>query len=107
MIHATNCAIIAIDKENVKEAEDLKAKLDLRGKRVNARFEDITPNKSDDDHIAKAFPALIADLLVRYSPENRKWKDRNDMLDAIKKSMPQVLLLVLFHISLHFVYISF
>jgi len=66
MIYATNCAIIAIDEENidVKEAEDLKTKLDLRGKRVNARFNDITPDKSDNEHIAKAFPALIADMLV-------------------------------------------
>ena len=41
MIHATNCAIIAIDEDDidVKEAKDLKAKLDLRGKRVNAKFD--------------------------------------------------------------------
>ena len=91
MIHATNCAIIAIDKDNidVKEAEDLKAKLDLRGKRVNAEFDDIMPDKIDDKHIAKAFTALIAEMLVWYSPESRTWKDRSDMLDAIKNSMPQ------------------
>jgi hypothetical protein len=66
IIHATNCAIIAINGENVdvKEAEDLKAKLDLREKRVNVRFEDITPDKSDDVHIINAFPTLIVDMLV-------------------------------------------
>jgi len=66
MIHATNCAVIAIDEEDkeVTEAEDLKAKLDLRGSRVNATFEDIVPDKSDDEHLAKAFPTLIADMLV-------------------------------------------
>ena len=66
MIHATNCAIIAIDEDDidVKEAEDLKAKLDLRGKRVNAKFDDIMPDKSDDKHIAKAFTALITEMLV-------------------------------------------
>ena len=91
MIHATNCAIIAIDEDDidVKEAEDLKAKLDLRGKRVNAKFDDIMPDKSDDKHIAKAFTALIAEMLVQYSPESRTWKDRSGMLDAIKNSMPQ------------------
>lgn len=91
MIHATNCAVIAIDEEEeeVKEAEDLKAKLDLRGKRVNATFKDIAPDKSDDEHLAKAFPALIADMLVRYSPESKTWKGRSVILDAIRKSMPQ------------------
>ena len=77
MIHATNCAIIAIDEDDidVKEAKDLKAKLDLRGKRVNAKFDDIMPDKSDDKHIAKAFTALITKMLVQYSPESRTWKD--------------------------------
>ena len=91
MIHATNCTIIAIDEDDldIKEAEDLKAKLDLRGKRVNATFEDITPDKSDDEHISKAFTGLIAEMLVRYSPESKKWKDRSNMLEAIKDSMPQ------------------
>jgi len=91
MIHATNCAVIAIDEEDVdvQEAEDLKAKLDLRGKRVNASFKDIMPDKSDDEHLAKAFPALIAEMLVRYSPESKTWKGRTAMLDAIKKSMPR------------------
>ena len=66
MIHATNCAIIAIDEDNldIKEAEDWKAKLNLRGKRVNAMFKDITLDKSDDEHIAKAFTGLIADLKI-------------------------------------------
>ena len=91
MIHATNCAIIAIDEENLdaKEAEDLKAKLDLRGKRVNATFEDITPDKSDDEHIGKAFTGLIAEIIIRYSPGSKKWKDRSGMLNAIQNSMPQ------------------
>ena len=91
MIHATNCTIIAIDEDDldIKEAEDLKAKLDLRGKRVNATFEDITPDKSDDEHISKAFTGLIAEMIVRYSPESKKWKDRSNMLEAIKDSMPQ------------------
>ena len=36
MIHATNCAIIAINEDNldIKEAEDWKAKLNLRGKEL-------------------------------------------------------------------------
>ena len=66
MIHATNCAIIAINEDNldIMEAEDWKAKLNLRGKRVNAMFKDITLDKSDDEHIAKAFTGLIFDLKI-------------------------------------------
>jgi hypothetical protein len=71
MIHATNSAIIAINGVE-DNAEDLAAKHALRGKRVNATFEDILPTNKDDVHMALAFKALIADMIVRYSPKAKQ-----------------------------------
>ena len=71
MIHATNSAIIAINGVE-DNAEDLAAKHALRGKRVNATFEDILPTNEDDVHMALAFKALIADMIVRYSPKAKQ-----------------------------------
>jgi len=40
MIHATNCAVIAIDEDgiDITKAENLGIKLKLRGKQVNATY---------------------------------------------------------------------
>lgn len=88
MIHATNSAIIAINDVEAS-AEDLAAKHALRGNRANATFKDILPTKEDDTHMALAFEAHIANMLVRYSPKAKQWKDYKEMLDEVSKMMPQ------------------
>jgi len=90
MIHATNCAILAIDKEglNIKQVEDLETKLKLRGQRVNATFRDILPSRDDDNHIKKAFTVIIAEMLVRYTPGSKDWEGQTKMLDKIKAMTP-------------------
>ena len=88
MIHATNSAIIAINGVE-GNAEDLAAKHALRGKRVNATFEDILPTNKDDVHMALAFKALIADMIVWYSPKAKQWKGYKEMLDGVSIMMPQ------------------
>jgi hypothetical protein len=88
MIHATNSAVIAIDGVE-GDAEDLAAKHALRGKRVNAEIEDILPTKEDDAHMVLAFEALIADMLVRYSPKAKQWKGYAEMLEEVSKMVPQ------------------
>ena len=46
MIHATNCAILAIDEEglDVGQAQNLKAKLNLHGQQFEGTFDDILPS---------------------------------------------------------------
>jgi hypothetical protein len=88
MIHATNSAIIAINDVEAS-AEDLAAKHALHGNCANATFKDILPTKEDDTHMALAFEAHIANMLVRYSPKAKQWKDYKEMLDEVSKMMPQ------------------
>jgi len=90
MIHATNCAILAIDEEglDIGQAENLEAKLSLRGRRFEGTFDDILPSREDDEHLKKAFTCLIAEMLVCYTPESKSWKERAKFLDEIKKMMP-------------------
>jgi len=88
MIHATNSAIIAINSIE-GNAEDLAAKHALRGKHVNATFEDILPTKEDDMHMELAFKSLIADMLMRYCPNAKQWKGYKEMLDKVSKLIPQ------------------
>jgi len=77
MIHATNCAILAIDEEglDIGQAENLEAKLSLCGRRSEGTFDDILPSREDDEHLKKAFTCLIAEMLVRYTPESKSWSD--------------------------------
>jgi hypothetical protein len=90
MIHATNCAVIAIDEEgiNVPIAENHEIKLKLRGKRVNATYKDLCPTASDNTHINRAFPILIAEMIARYTPGSNEWPERPEMLSEIRKNMP-------------------
>lgn len=91
MIHATNAAVIAIPEEGIDKAEarDVKSKLDKRGGRSEATFEDILPTKEDGAFIKKAFINLIAELLVRYTPGSDKWENRKTMLEEIAKERPK------------------
>ena len=90
MIHATNYAILAIDKEDldVQCVENLDTKLALRGQRAEATFADILPSEDDDEHLMKAFTCIIAEMLVCYTPESKSWKKHADILDKVKKMMP-------------------
>ncbi|KII94572.1 hypothetical protein PLICRDRAFT_97172, partial [Plicaturopsis crispa FD-325 SS-3] len=88
MIHATNAAIISLPGVDL-EAENLKAKLDLRGKRAAATIADIMPTQEDDAHMQKAFSGLIADMLIRYCPGNQKWEGRADMLKEAANMIPK------------------
>lgn len=92
MIHATNAAIIALDAEPGGEhtaSEDVNAMLKLRGKRAEATVDDIVPDAADDNHMERAFQALIADMLVKYTPEASKWKDRTTMVEKVAKMFPE------------------
>ncbi|KAJ7598550.1 hypothetical protein C8J56DRAFT_1039439 [Mycena floridula] len=91
MIHATNCCIVAIDEDgiDVEGAENLKQKLDLCGNHANAKFSDLTPTPDDDNHLAQAFPILIAEFITRYCPGSDQWLKRKEMLDEIQSKMPQ------------------
>jgi len=85
MIHATNCAVIAIDEDgiNVPKAENHEIKLKLRRKRANATYQDLWPTGSDDECISQAFASLIAEIIVRYTPGSNEWPERGEMLSEI------------------------
>ena len=89
MIHATNCAVIALDEEDidVSRAENLEIKLNLRGKRANATYQDLRPTASDNEHISEAFTSLIAEMIARYTPGSSEWEEREEMLSEIHKTM--------------------
>ena len=90
MIHATNCAVIAIDEDgiDITKAENLGIKLKLHGKRVNATYRDICPTATDDEHINQAFPVLITEIIAQYTPGSNEWPERGEMLSEIHKNMP-------------------
>lgn len=90
MIHATNSAILAIDEEglDVSQVENLQRKLNRRGQRAQAVFEDIIPTTYDNDHIERAFTCLIAEMLIRYTPESNNWKGRSEMTAKVHEMMP-------------------
>jgi hypothetical protein len=84
ILNVTNAAVIS--HSNVKPGfDDLKSKLDLRGKWANATIEDILPTRDNDEHMMFAFVAIIAQLLVSYTPGNEKWKDRKEIDKAAKE----------------------
>jgi hypothetical protein len=86
ILNVTNAAIIGLS--NVDAGFDnLKSKLDLRGKRIKATVEDIMPTRADDEHMMGSFVAIIAQLLVAYTPENDKWKDHKDIAEVVKGMM--------------------
>lgn len=92
MIHATNTALMFIDEEgvDVNRALNLQSKLDLRGQRSRANFiEDILPKAADDDHLSKSFSNIIAEFIIRYTPESNEWKGKGAMLKSTVVNMPQ------------------
>jgi hypothetical protein len=89
MINATNCAVVGIsDVEPFTEA-DLAEQLALRGQRANAKSTDILPTPEDDQIIGQSFVALIAEMIVAFTPGNSRWKDRKDISAAVAAMMPK------------------
>lgn len=50
--------------------------------------QDLLPTASDDEHISRAFPVLIVEMIVRYTPGSSEWPERAKMLSEIQKNMP-------------------
>ncbi|KAJ7704166.1 hypothetical protein B0H16DRAFT_719592 [Mycena metata] len=88
MINATNCAVVGIpDVEQFTEA-DLAEQLALRGQRAKAKATDILPTPEDDKIVGKSFVALIAEMIVAFTPGNSRWKDRQEIAEAVAAMMP-------------------
>ncbi|KAJ7240950.1 hypothetical protein C8J57DRAFT_1143242, partial [Mycena rebaudengoi] len=88
MIHATNVALIAIPGVEVA-AQDLEARLAMRGLRAAATVEDILPTNEDDSYMELSFQALVAESIILYCPGSDSWKDRTKMLQAADAMMPK------------------
>ncbi|KAI0044636.1 hypothetical protein FA95DRAFT_1496718, partial [Auriscalpium vulgare] len=73
MIHATNAVVIALP-DALPGAEDLKAKLDNRGKRHLATGRDIVPSTDDMDKMFGSFEGLVARFILAYCPGSDGWK---------------------------------
>ncbi|KAF8198719.1 hypothetical protein K438DRAFT_1583825 [Mycena galopus ATCC 62051] len=89
MINATNCAIIAVDAIEPFTEADLVEQLALRGERAKASPADILPTPEDDEIIGKSFMALIAEMIVAFTPGNSRWKDRKNIAAAVADMMPK------------------
>ncbi|KAJ7845708.1 hypothetical protein B0H14DRAFT_3454815 [Mycena olivaceomarginata] len=86
MINATNCAIVGINGvEPFTEADQLA----LSGQRTKAKSTDILPTPEDDIIVGKSFVALIAEMIVAFTPGNSRWKDRKDIAEAVAAMMPE------------------
>ncbi|KAK7035018.1 hypothetical protein R3P38DRAFT_3184554 [Favolaschia claudopus] len=89
MINATNSAVVGIpDVEAFTEA-DLAEQLALRGRRAAAKPADILPTPEDDEIVGKSFTALIAEIIVSFTPGNSGWKDRKNIADEVGKMLPK------------------
>ncbi|KAJ7804907.1 hypothetical protein B0H14DRAFT_2527121 [Mycena olivaceomarginata] len=88
MINATNCAIVGLKGIEPFTKADLAEQLAMRGRRVNATAADILPTPQDNAIIGKSFVALIAEVIVAYTPGNSRWKDRKILAAAVASMLP-------------------
>ncbi|KAJ7474674.1 hypothetical protein B0H11DRAFT_2282210 [Mycena galericulata] len=89
MINATNCAVVGIEDIEPFTEADLAEQLALRGQRANATPKDILPTPADDEIVGKSFTALIAEMIVAFTPGNSRWKDRKNIVAAVAGMMPK------------------
>ncbi|KAJ7866071.1 hypothetical protein B0H14DRAFT_3595315 [Mycena olivaceomarginata] len=89
MINATNVAIVGINSIEPFTEADLAEQLALRGQRANAKATDILPTPEDNKVVGKSFVALIAEMIVAFTPGNSRWKDRKDIAEAVAAMMPE------------------
>ncbi|KAJ7892076.1 hypothetical protein B0H14DRAFT_2335470, partial [Mycena olivaceomarginata] len=89
MINATNVAIVGINGVQPFTEADLAEQLALRGQRSKAKATDILPTPEDDKIMGKSFVALIAEMIVAFTPGNSGWKDRKDIAEAVAAMMPE------------------
>ncbi|KAJ7505795.1 hypothetical protein B0H11DRAFT_2272573 [Mycena galericulata] len=68
MINATNCAIVGLKGIEPFTEADLAEQLAMRGRR--------------------SFVALIAEVIVAYTPGNSRWKDRKTLAAAVASMLP-------------------
>ncbi|KAJ7190204.1 hypothetical protein GGX14DRAFT_580009 [Mycena pura] len=88
MINATNVAIVGINGVEPFTEADLAEQLALRGQRAQAKATDILPTPQDDKIVGKSFVALIAEMIVAFTPGNSQWKDRKNIAEAVAAMMP-------------------
>ncbi|KAJ7805523.1 hypothetical protein B0H14DRAFT_3153397 [Mycena olivaceomarginata] len=89
MINATNSAVVAIDGVEAFTEADLAEQLALRGRCAKAQPQDILPTPEDDEIVGRSFVFLIAEMIVSFTPENSRWKDRKDIAAAVADMMPK------------------
>ncbi|KAJ7028826.1 hypothetical protein C8F04DRAFT_1265579 [Mycena alexandri] len=88
MINATNCAVVGINNVEPFTEADLAEQLLLRGQRAKAKAADILPTPEDDAMVAKSFVAIIAEMIVSFTPGSTQWKDHKDIAAAVAEMMP-------------------
>jgi len=94
MLNITNIAVQRLDDnkltaQEIAEARDLQARLNLRGERSKASAADLRPTQEDEEHMRTSFENIIMDIIVTHCPGNRQWENRKLFKEEIKKHMPR------------------
>ncbi|KAJ7800306.1 hypothetical protein B0H14DRAFT_3785954 [Mycena olivaceomarginata] len=89
MINATNCAVVGVEDVQPFTEADLAEQLALWGRRANASPTDILPTSADNEIVGKTFIALIAEMIVAFTPGNSGWTDRKNIAGAVADMMPK------------------
>jgi len=91
MLNVTNAAILRLDDIDFDhdEAKNLKARLDLRGKRSEATANDLKPTVEDASHMEASFTQAILEIIVRYTPGAQSWEHRKEYLEEVRNMMPR------------------
>ncbi|KAJ8087846.1 hypothetical protein PM082_006699 [Marasmius tenuissimus] len=90
MLNITNVAAVGLDDSgiDVAEAKNLKAYLELRGQRANAKPSDIFPTNDDHVHLSASFIQLILEIMIMHSPGASKWERRAEYRRKVQEMIP-------------------
>ncbi|KAK6995643.1 hypothetical protein R3P38DRAFT_3425830 [Favolaschia claudopus] len=88
MINATNSAVVGVEDVEPFTESDLAEQLALRGHRANATAMDVLPTAADDKVVGQTFVALIAEMILAFTPGNSKWSERADIAAGVSAMLP-------------------
>ncbi|KAJ6464707.1 hypothetical protein DFH09DRAFT_1488635 [Mycena vulgaris] len=80
---------ISSTNDMINATNYMAEQLALRGQRAKASPSDILPTPEDDKIVEKTFVALIAEMIIAFTPGNSRWKDRKDISAAVAEMLPK------------------
>ncbi|KLO12438.1 hypothetical protein SCHPADRAFT_795811, partial [Schizopora paradoxa] len=91
MLHLTNAAIMPLtlgDPLLDASAASLPEYLATQGGRAETNPSDFIPTVEDDDRLDKSFKAIIAQFIVAYAPDCKKWSNYTELRQRAKDLIP-------------------